>query len=99
MEHIDHRKTADYEINEQTVVMEGHVVDGQMMPMERHVVDGQMMVMDGHVVNGQMMVMDGHVINGQMMVDHTNDGQGMIVHETVTIEKREAEYDYEGYDY
>ena len=63
MEHIDYRKTADYEINEQTMVMEGHVVDGQMM------------------------------------VEHTNDGQGMIVHETVTIEKREAEYDYEGYDY
>ena len=46
MEHIDHRKTADYEINEQTMVMEGHV-------------------------------------------------EGMIVHETVTIEKREAEYNYE----
>ena len=33
-------------------------------------------------INEQTMVMEGHV-------------EGMIVHETVTIEKREAEYNYE----
>jgi len=85
------------------------------MPMGEHIVDGQVIqgqVINGQVVQGAIMEMpmgvhmvDGQVIQGQMMEGH---GMGEMVMGEMTMDmaemvghtsKREAEFDYEGYDY
>jgi len=90
-------------IEGQMVAMEGHgmvmgemvdhtgqVIDGQMieMPMGAHIIDGQVIqgqMIEGQMMEGQMVVMEGHEMAMGEMAGHTS--------------KREAEYDYEGYDY
>ena len=63
----------------------GQVINGQMieMPMGAHIVDGQ--VVQGQIMEGQMVVMEGQEMVMGEMIGHTS--------------KREAEIDYEGYDY
>merc|ERR1712038_239112 len=78
------------QIMENHQVMEGMVINGMVMeemPMENHdfIMDG--MNMENHMVQGQHM--EGMVMYYQM------DGQMMEGH----VEKRDAEYDYDGYNY
>lgn len=62
--------------------------------MAGHMDGGQGMVVHEQIVVGDM---SGH---GQAMGDHTMEGHEMAMGEMAGhTSKREAEYDYEGYDY
>ena len=69
--------------------MAGHMDGGQGMVVHEQIVVGDMsghgQAMGDHTMEGQMVVREGHEMAMGEMAGHTS--------------KREAEYDYEGYDY